>query len=253
MTLRAHLAITLPILILLSACAAAQKPGEPPRAPVVSNTPESYAVPVFKLVKGTETQKKNALVIQLIAPRFTGAVETRTSCYQAKYIDFSWKRLYDVTTTQHINVSPAEPELGLKLTNKTDSVMTIAGATFALTVDGEQKLLDVWPKEAERKLLPDQPHTFAIRLPKLDKLNKVSSVSFAVYDLVSDVDGAGRISGKSRFEWAYQVAHETRSETVLYRSEQKYLHSREDFSQCTEGEGVATSPPVQAVPAPGRY
>lgn len=161
-------------------------------------------------------------------------METKTSCDQARYIDFSWNKLYDVTTTQHIRVAPVEPELALKVTNKTDSVMTIAGATFAITVDGKEELIDVWQKAAEKKLLPDQPHTFTIRLPRLDKLGKVSSVSFAVYDLVSGVDAAGRPSAKSRFEWAYQVAHEMRSETVLFRLEEKHLKSREDWSQCIE-------------------
>ncbi len=106
-----------------------------------------------------------------------------------------------------LDFEPNRLLLKLNITNNISHVLRFHGAVPTLTIDGKNIPIDEQTKdELLRAVLT--PHTtldLTIDCTKLSALENASTVIFAIYDVITEVDAANNPTKKTTFEWIFSV------------------------------------------------
>jgi hypothetical protein len=218
-------------LLTAVACAAPTRKLVP-----VSERSVKYDVPSFRAVPPTtETQKRGAITVQMVAPSFSVQRQLKTVCMRSKEVDVGGLTgagvLYDVVTWPKVVigadardgsvVDSTEGSFQLTITNGLPQILKLEGVVFTAAVDGAEQPVDLYQDRpgVRRWILPNHAETFTFRGPAPEALPANAQMTFTVYDLVTATDPSGRPTRRERFSWQYTLYKERRVETGESRQE----------------------------------
>lgn len=234
-TVRLRAVVLVAVCTFATGCAASKiQPGTATRA-------HRYKLPVYTLASGTQAQTRGAVTAQVTKPDYSATIVPFTLCTQSRYFAYdaftAGGRLYDVHSSQRVVITPREGFFEIRLTNGLANVLRLDGAILTTTANGDERRVELTEAQStgpQRTILPGHSATFFVRAP-VAKDGTPSSVSFAIYDLVTATDAAGNPTARSTYEWAYRAGAEERSAQITSSIDQRKL-TREDERLCAEGE-----------------
>lgn len=210
-------------LLLLAACATTG-----PKAPkVAEQVPLTATVPTLEPVEGYPwEQTKDAVTIKLAPAEFA------TEPVYERSLKEVWEligpddgtKLYKVTDRpHHLNITPDNLSFQLHVTNNLSHVLRFHGAVVSCNLDGKSLPIDeATQNELLRAVLtPYANLDVAIKGPSAQSLEKASTLSFSIYDVITEVDAANNPTKRTTFEWIFSVRPKQVAEQYPVRENQK--------------------------------
>lgn len=203
-----------PVVVLLVGCVI-----PPPQAqgPEPTSVTLNYSVPVLSAVEpGKETQERDGIRVSAAVRGYTPTVNHHRHFRQVTLATQPGNNLIDVREIPRgAQVAPKEIRFKIKISNRLDRVLRLAGAVVQWQVAGKAVAVD---KTGSQELLagiilPRQEAEFEISGPDWAELADKSTVALFIYDVVTATDGAGNATRRSNFEFLYTLSRQDKQET----------------------------------------
>jgi hypothetical protein len=218
-------AIVVLVLLFASAFLGGCNPPPPPTAQTMTMTckqPTFAALPQTK-----EFQEKGGLQIS-VAPASYVCMQT-SSVSRREVPDPLTKatlgllppaphkegtRYIETTETPSLEVAPTRLEFTVKINNKLSRVFRGAGIVVQFNVAGKLQAVDQqnYADLTNSIVPPRTEQQFKIYGPALSSVPDQTTIGLFLYDVVSNTDAAGNITGKNNFEWFYTYAVQHKQE-----------------------------------------
>jgi hypothetical protein len=195
-----------------------------------------------------QLQDGGGVSISVAVPTFEARVQKRAA-FEALSPATSQaeNREFMKTETPMVNVVPQHLAFNIKLNNKHDRVLRLAGTVVQVNVNGRMLSLaqENYRDFLAGMVLPRQESEFVIRGPALSELPDGAVIGLFLYDVITRTDAAGNATEKKNFEWyfTYKTEHRTLSENRVAQR-----------VRMTQGEArtVGAEWPIAAPPAQRR-
>ena len=188
------------------------KRNEPKPAEVV---PLSATIPTLEPVDGYPWEAtKDAVTIKLAPVDFDHKpIYERTLKLQFELLTQvdalgNSSRLYKVTDRpDHLKSTPDTLNLKLHVTNNLSHVLRFQGAVVSLKLDGKSLPIDETTQDELLRavLTPYANLDVSLAGPSVEALQKASTLDFAIYDVITEVDAANNPTKRTTFEWIFSV------------------------------------------------
>jgi hypothetical protein len=201
--------ISLSILLFLCAgCLEQAKRSEPKPAEVV---PLSSTLPTLEPVEGYPWEAtKDAVTIKLAPSEFASQPIYERSLKEVWELlaPGDGTKLYKVTDRpHHLKVTPDDLSLQLHVTNNLSHVLRFQGAVVSMKLDGKSLPIDENTQDELLRavLTPYANLDVTLKGPDAASLEKASTLDFAIYDVITEVDAANNPTKRTTFEWIFSV------------------------------------------------
>ncbi len=197
--------------LLMAGCATTGGPKETKPAALTS---VNGTIPTLEPVTGYEwEQTKDAVTIKLAPVPFTHKVAYQRTVKEARglaalFETSDGRKLYDATDQpHHLVVEPDYLRLKLHIVNNLSHVLRFHGAVLSMSADGKSLPLDeTTQNELLRAVLtPYASLDVTISGPGVTQLPATTTLSFAIYDVITEVDAANNPTKRTTFEWIFSV------------------------------------------------
>lgn len=182
-----------------------------PKAPKpVEKVALSGNAPTLEPVEGYPwEQTKDAVTIKLTPVPFEQKVVYERSLKEVfELIKVGGQTKYEITERpDHLVIKPDNLKLELHVTNNLNHVLRFQGAVLSLNIDGKGLPIDGQTQDELLRavLTPYTSLDVTLLGPSKQSLEKASTVSFAIYDVITQVDAANNPTKRTTFEWIFSV------------------------------------------------
>ena len=165
-----------------------------------------------------------------------GIEPVREQCVYQQNLKEKWELIkvgeekkYEITLQPYsIKLDPNRAVFRLNVTNNLNHVLRFHGAVPALTVDGRAIPID---DTKQRELLqavltPYATLDLTLPGPSFEDMEKASTVTFAIYDVITEVDEANNPTKRTAFEWILAVRPQEVTKTLpIQKREERMLET----------------------------
>lgn len=118
--------------------------------------------------------------------------------------------------TPSVEVQPKELRFKIKIYNRLERVLRLAGTVVSFQVAGKTVAVDKARYEdfLAGIILPRQEGEYEIVGPDLSALPDNATIAFLLYDIVTATDAAGNPTKRSNFEFFHTLSRETKTQEV---------------------------------------
>jgi len=219
------LLMTFLVMLMFNGCATTGKP----KAPAAKQTVTlSCVVPTLETVDGYPwEQTKDNVTINLVPTPFENrSVYERTLQEKIQLFTIGDQKTYMVTERpHHYVIRPDSLELALHLVNNLSHVLRLHGAVLSLSADGKNLPLDPRTQEELLKavLTPYASLDVIIMGPSVKALENVNTLTFSIYDVITEVDAANNPTKRTTFEWIFSVRPKNIKEDLEVREREEKM------------------------------
>ena len=194
-------------IAFISGCATTGAPKAPKPVEKITLT---GSAPTLEPVEGYPwEQTKDAVTIKLTPVPFEQKVVYERSLKEVfELIKVGGQIKYEVTEKpHHLVIRPDNLRLELHVTNNLNHVLRFQGAVLSLNIDGKGLPIDSKTQDELLRavLTPYTGLDVTLLGPSRQSLEKASTVSFAIYDVITQVDAANNPTKRTTFEWIFSV------------------------------------------------
>jgi hypothetical protein len=194
-------------VILIGGCATT---GSKKAAQPAELIPLTASVPTLETVEGYPWElTKDAVTIKLAPVPFEHKAVYERSLKEAfELIKPDDRKLYKITDRpHHLKITPDTLILKLHVVNNLSHVLRFHGAVISCNVDGKSLPLDeATQNELLRAVLtPYASLDVTIKGPTVSNIEKASTLNFAIYDVITEVDAANNPTKRTTFEWIFSI------------------------------------------------
>ena len=209
--------------LTLSGCELMQPQAQ---APVPPRTVE-YKLPVLTPVEpGKQEQEKDGIHLSIAGYNYTPQSFTHTF-YRSVPTILLVNDAYpaEMWARSSISVKPKEVCFKIKINNRLERVLRLAGTVVSFQVAGKSVAVDKTRYEnfLNGIILPRQEGEYEILGPDLATLPDNATIGLFLYDIVTATDAAGNPTQRSNFEFFYTLTRETKSQEIAETKKQIYL------------------------------
>jgi hypothetical protein len=178
----------------------------------------NYSIPVLSVLEaGKETLEKDGVRISLAAQSYVLSRPAVRREFKRTSLAVAPKdNLVNVVETPvSTQVGPKEIKFKLKISNRLDRVLRLAGAVVQWQVAGKAVSVD---KSGSQELLsgiilPRQEGEFDVFGPDWASLPDKSTIALFLYDVVTATDAAGNPTKRSNFEFLYTISRQEKQDS----------------------------------------
>jgi len=212
-------------IALISGCATTGAPKAPKPAEKVSL---SGTVPTLEPVEGYPwEQTKDAVTIKLTPVPFEHKVVYQRSLKEIfELIKVGGQTKYEITERpDHLVIRPDNLKLQLHVANNLNHVLRFQGAVLSLSVDGKGLPIDSKTQDELLRavLTPYTSLDVTLLGPSRQSLKNASTITFAIYDIITAVDAANNPTKRTTFEWIFSVRPKNVSGEYEVRTRQERM------------------------------
>ena len=224
---KSHVFLCLVSCLALSGCEMMNQPAPQP-APT---TTLEYKLPILTPVEPTkQDQEKEGIRISVAGYSY---IPKRVVHRQFKRVPsiLIVNNQYPVQVREipSLVVSPKEVRFKVKIYNRLERVLRLAGAVVQFQVAGKTIAVNRagYNDFLNGIILPRQEGEYEVSGPDLATLPDNATIAFFIYDIVTETDAAGNATKRSNFEFIYSLSKQTKTEDAQIGVRQMSLNPQE--------------------------
>lgn len=181
-----------------------------------STTTLHYKLPILTPVEmDKQDQEKDGIRISVAPYSYTTRLKvSREYCRAPTFLIVNDQYPADVRETSSIDVTPGNVRFKVKVYNRLERVLRLAGTVVSFQVAGKTKNV---PKANYEDflngiILPRQEAEYEVGGPDLAELGDNETIAFLLYDIVTVTDAAGNATKRSNFEFYYTLSRQDKEQ-----------------------------------------
>ena len=190
----------------------AMKPKPPPK----TTTTLRYQLPVLTPVHpDKQDQEKDGIRLAIAPYAYTSKMSSRKEYRRAPaLLILNDQYPADVRETPTVTVSPGDLRFKIKINNRLERVLRLAGTVVSFQVAGKTVAVDKarYEEFLNGIILPRQESEFEIKGPDLTTLPDNATIALLLYDIVTATDAAGNPTQRSNFEFFYTLSRDNKEQ-----------------------------------------
>jgi hypothetical protein len=194
------------------------------------DVPDLTAIPV-----GSETQERDGVIVQTEPLGFAARPVTVHSCKELPtMLVMNNQYPYRVQDVSGYTVLETAIGFKVKVTNRMNHVLKLAGTVFKLTVNGREVEMaaETYRMFTTGILIPGEQKEFTIRVGEWRRLPREATVEFDIIDIPTRTDDAGIATKTDRFGWTFGYKVESREADSEVSVREVRMTRREAARQC---------------------